>query len=521
MNSHYKEYAAFLNRFHLQRRSGYMLLLLLWALVMQSCAVNFTATSVVPGKLLARKSLGFKETSNTINFKEIDPYTVSVKRNICKTELISIEHQAFIETKYGTQSLDCSDAYAPYIAQNITTFGVPLLYDTVTGFYVFRDKCNKNPPVYETVITERNELIKEEDFDSKTATCEDLPVADAVLTAKVNLDTLNITTNADGIASLPPEKIKEIERSEDKIPIKFVYGRMEVTTVHVKKQPTDLSLAKTSAVSDPTVAWVSMEKESQPKTVSDQEKSSASAVSPPLATSVPAKRIISDEIMTVPPAKIAATNEPQKTAKLDQNSGAVKSVAATTTSVPVASVPVAIPVAIPVAVPAPNILSAATMTVPVAKIAAIDEPHKSAKLDQISTVEKSAAAVTPPPVPPESPQGRWISDVNAVSAPLKTEVTETPKMAKLDQNSAIKRKILKFDSEIYSPNANKLSRDAIKNSAPVAATKKSPANTLIKSTPDLLYSKEGILHLQNLFLSLELQNICCPLTDKLLWSIGY
>lgn len=263
--------ADFLNLPQLQRHSS-CLFLLLCTVVLQSCALSSTATNLIPGKELSRSSLGFRETKNVINIKESNPYTVVVTRNICKSDLLSIEYQAVLETKQATYALDCSDLYVNYISHNITAVGVPLLYDSLTGFYLLREKCSRLPPVYQINIAESNTTIKTEAFDTSSTVCQDIPVKDTLVTAKVNDDVIEITTSAQGIASLPPLKLAEIKQAAADSSINYRYEGAEITTVYLLKQREKADSTETQMTVKP--GRESDEKKSGPENV-DIDDSSA------------------------------------------------------------------------------------------------------------------------------------------------------------------------------------------------------------------------------------------------------
>jgi len=253
---------------------------------MQSCTTDITDKSQVPGKLLAIKSLGFRETSNQVSVQEIDPYTVRVIKTLCKAELLSIEQQALIETKQGTQSFDCTDAYATYIAHNITAFGVPLLYDSFTGFNLLKERCRKREPVYRVVTREPDGTVKNEVYDDNTTVCEKLPVADILLTAKIDATPIYLATSADGTASLPPEKIAQLERASANALITYKYEAIELTTRHVNKKPATPSKYSIFATYSPADDYVSKANESHPTENSGEialGKGFVAAVTPPAA----------------------------------------------------------------------------------------------------------------------------------------------------------------------------------------------------------------------------------------------
>jgi outer membrane protein OmpA-like peptidoglycan-associated protein len=119
------------------------------------------------------------------------------------------------------------------VVQNVTTLGVPFLYDTFTGFYIFRDKCVKKTPVTLVTTRDSNEIIKQEIVDKNSAACKETPVAGAVVKTDLGSNVLDLVTDGEGKASLPPQKLAELERSKSNSPIKFSYEASVAETVYI------------------------------------------------------------------------------------------------------------------------------------------------------------------------------------------------------------------------------------------------------------------------------------------------
>lgn len=212
-----------------------LLALLLGCIFLTACAIKSTSTSLVPGKELSRQYLGPQTTTDRVDLSVVNPYTVSVKKTHCIVEQFAVEYQGITETKHETHQLDCSDAYLEYAIQNVTTLAVPLLYDTFTGFYIFRNKCIKKTPITVVSTLESKEVIKQEIVARNSATCKETPVAGALIKANLSSNLLDIVTDAEGKASLPAQKLAELEQSKNNSTIKFSYDAFEAETVYVPK----------------------------------------------------------------------------------------------------------------------------------------------------------------------------------------------------------------------------------------------------------------------------------------------
>jgi len=498
--------ADFLNRFYSRHKIGCLLLLLLGALLLQSCATDITDKSQVPGKLLAIKSLGFRETSNEISVQEIDPYTVRVTRTLCKAELLSIEQQLLIETKQGTQSFDCTDAYATYIAHNITAFGVPLLYDSFTGFNLLKERCRKRPPVYRFVSTESKGVVNNEVYDDNTTACEKLPVADILLTAKIDAAPIYLATSADGTASLPPEKVAQLERARADTLITYKYEAIELTTRHVNKKPATPSKYSIFAEYSPADDYVSKANES-PSTENSGEislgKGFVAALTP--ATTVPAllPDIVQSGIVPVPAAPRADSGE-----KVLEKDGR-EVVGGVSSAAPPASAAVAPETA-------GEKSTGGAKAAPAAEKIVVAEPPVKAK----SAGERAGGMSSPAGILPEvrrdEPAGeKSAGDIKAVPAAAKPAVAVTPAMAPRDQASAAKDSSPKIIREGASaPKASRPLRDGSK----VPPGTPSPAMARPQAKTELS-AKEVVLQ-QILIMRPELNGVCCPLTEKFFWNSG-
>lgn len=311
-----------------QRRRFYWVLLL-FPLVLQSCAVNKTTTTLVPGRELSRSSLGFQETESKLNMKEINPYTVAVRKHVCKTELLSIEYAALQETKQETQTLDCSEEYVNYAARNATSFGLAFLYDSVTGFNLLRDKCRKNPPVYRIASVPTHGSIKKEVYDATTTTCKDIPVAGAIVSAKVKGEYVEITTSAKGIASLPSKTMAKLKSVVTKSEINFHYETVDVATEYLPKKSENPNLTQLAAVSSALGDTViGREHESDAMAMFDgdsaMKKNAVPSLSAPEAEPASYKNRLAGGVNAVSAAKKTAPTETDMMARLDQESAMKK-----------------------------------------------------------------------------------------------------------------------------------------------------------------------------------------------------
>ncbi|NJD90044.1 MAG: OmpA family protein, partial [Geobacter sp.] len=202
-------------------------------LLLPACAINTTSTTLVPGKELSRQSLGTKTTTDRVDLTVINPYTVSIKKVQCTVEQLNVAYQGLTEIKHETYPLDCSDAYLEYVVQNATTLGVPFLYDTFTGFYIFRDKCIRKAPVTMVSTRESKEIIRQEIDDRNSTTCKETPIAGALVKAELSSNVLDLVTDRDGKASLPTHKLAELEKTKSNSPIKFSYEASVAETVYI------------------------------------------------------------------------------------------------------------------------------------------------------------------------------------------------------------------------------------------------------------------------------------------------
>ena len=447
--------------------------------------------SQAPGKVLSIKSLGFRETANKISLKEVDPYTVSVTRNLCNTEVLSVERQALTETKYGTQSFDCTDAYAEYIAHNITALGVPLLYDSVTGFNLLKEKCRKNPPVYLTTTTESYDIITEEAYDSNTTVCKELPVADVLLTAKIDDMVISIATSADGIASLPPEKVAQLERAAANADIKFHYEENELTTRHLRKKPEYPILFSTAAMNESLADDVPQGDEAPSAKVSGDEialdRSFLAALAPPQTVPMAPPTIFQGDRPSAPVARRAASDQ-KVTAKIDAEDAGGKS------SSPVFPSPAPVP-------ELPGDKSAAeSKTTPVPEKIALVKTPPPAKVAPADTGEKSSLAALPSAASgPRHPREMILIFSRSTPAPERIGAAETPVMAEGDQGAAVKTSSQKITVDgAAAPKAGKLSRDESKSAAPAAAKQKIHIHPMARAKTQQEELKAQIL-LQQLF----------------------
>jgi len=481
---------------------------------MQSCAEDFTAKSRVPGKLLAIKSLGFKETSNQISLKEIDPYTVRVIRTTCKAELLSIEQQALLETKQGKQSFDCSDAYATYIAHNITALGVPLLYDSVTGFNLLKDRCTKKEPVYQVVTTENNGIVTNEAYDDNTTACEELPVADVLLTANIDAAPIYLATSADGIASLPPEKITQLERAAATTLITYKFEAIELTTRYLRKKPEKAPEFGIFAVDSPAgaAAVAKQQNEAPPPETSVPEIALAKGfvvapLTPPATEPLPPPTVVQSGIQSSPPAPRADSGEKVMARDGREAAGRVGSAAP---AAPGAVAPE----------PAGERLAGDIKAAPApAKITAAETPVK-AKSDD----ERAGGTSSPPGAVPEIRRPEPVGEiaaagVKAAPAPAKITAAVTPAMAQPDQDSTRKSSSRKIaaDGE-SSPKAGSPLRDESKSTAPAPRKTLSPA--MARSQAKTESAAQEVVFRHILIMRPELNGVCCPLTEKLFWNIG-
>jgi len=506
--------ADFLNRLISLHKKSCLLQVLLCVLLMQSCAQDFTVTGQVPGRVLSINSLGLRETSNDIGLKEIDPYTVRVTRNICKTEVLSIKYQALTETKYGTQYFDCRDAYATYIAHNITALGVPFLYDSVTGFNLLKKRCTEKPPVYRVVTTESNDIINEEATDSNTTACKELPVADVLLTAKINDAVVYMATEADGIASLPPEKIAQLESAAINTSITFRYEETQLVTRHLRKEPKKPPQFGIFAMNSPTGENVTTQENESAVTENSVpeiavKKGFVAALTPPATDPLSPPDIVQSGVKSGPAAIRPVNGEKKKAATGNE---AVVELSTPAGTAPEATVPE----------PVGEMAVGAIKSAPASGKTASDEKPVMAKIARESGAVKSS------PAPPGTDAGGTeavgkmaVGATKAAPAPEKIAAAATPSMAQRDQESIRKNSSPKIVSEgESSSDAGRQGRVEIKSAAPAPVPRKTLSQLMVgpKAVPEPTANE--IFFRQILIMSPELYRLCCPLTDKLFWNSG-
>lgn len=218
----------------------------IFVLFLQSCAVTKSETNIVPGNELSKTSLGLRETKNSIVMKEISPYSVSISRNVCKEEPFRIEYKAMKETVYKRQELHCAGAYPQYVAFQLTTFGVPFLYDLVSGFGIFRDMCDKGPPAIISKHTqETNDTVMKEMSDSNNTICRDVPISGVEVTAEIdNNNTNRLMSSAEGVAELTAELKTSVEKLERDVSVRYRYMTETITTTIKQKAKQEIQVAK-------------------------------------------------------------------------------------------------------------------------------------------------------------------------------------------------------------------------------------------------------------------------------------
>ena len=254
---------------------------LLGIILLPACAIKTTSTSLVPGKELSRQTVGTKTTTDRTELTVVNPYTVNVKKVHCSVEQFNIEYQGVTENKTETRQLNCSDAYIEYLIQNVTTLGVPFLYDSFTGFYIFRDKCIKLPPETMVSTSESREIIKREIEDSKHATCKETPVAGAVVKADLNSNIIDLVTDDYGNGTLPQRTLAQLEQSKSSSPIKYSYGDYALEAVYVPKpkpEPNRIMRADLNNITESEASDI--EEESDSMAILEQEDTMATKSNP-------------------------------------------------------------------------------------------------------------------------------------------------------------------------------------------------------------------------------------------------
>lgn len=203
--------------------------LLICGLLLQACAVTKTETRIVPGKELSKTSLGLREIENKNVLKEINPYSVSISRKVCEAELFRMEYKGMREMLHKRQELYCAGAYPEYIAFQLTTFGIPFVYDLVSGFGIFRDMCDKGPQKISTDVRETNATVTEEMTDFNTI-CRDVPISGVEVTAEIDNNISKLVSSTTGVAALTPELISSIERLDRDVYVSYKYMSETIKT---------------------------------------------------------------------------------------------------------------------------------------------------------------------------------------------------------------------------------------------------------------------------------------------------
>lgn len=219
--------------------------LLLFGLLLQSCAITTSETKIVPGKELSKVSLGLREIENTNFIKELTPNSVSVYRKVCEAELFRIKYKGMRETVHKRQELNCATAYPEYLVFQLTTFGIPFLYDMVSGFGIFREKCDKGPLKITTDIQETNTTLSQDILDTKNTICKDVPIPNAEITAEINQNISNLTSSSEGIVTLTPELMNSVESLERDVSVRYRYmAETKYTTIKQAAKPTVVLVAE-------------------------------------------------------------------------------------------------------------------------------------------------------------------------------------------------------------------------------------------------------------------------------------
>ncbi len=214
------------------RSKPYQLLhcLLFSGLFLQACAITKTETRVLPGKELSRVSQGFREIESNIVLKEITSYSIGITRRACEAEFITVEHQGLIEATHERRELSCAHAIPEYALFQVMALGIPLLYDMVSGFGIFREMCEKGPPVYSKNTLDSNTTVTQIIIDRKTSVCRDHPVTNAEVGVTSGTTSLTLVSSEAGTVALSPEQITAITKStSQKGTIQFRY-KTEIMT---------------------------------------------------------------------------------------------------------------------------------------------------------------------------------------------------------------------------------------------------------------------------------------------------
>lgn len=205
--------------------------LLFSGLLLQACAITKTETRVLPGKELSRASQGFREIESKIVLKEITPYSIGITRHTCEAEFITVEHQGLIEATHERRELSCAHAIPEYALFQVMALGIPLLYDMVSGFGIFREMCEKGPPVYSKNTLDSHTTVTQIIIDRKTSVCRDHPVTNAEVGVISGTTSLTLVSSESGTVALSPEQITAITKStSQKGAIQYRYKTEMMTT---------------------------------------------------------------------------------------------------------------------------------------------------------------------------------------------------------------------------------------------------------------------------------------------------
>ncbi len=228
-------------------------------LLLQACSTTNIVTTIAPGKELSKTSLGARELENRVILEEVRPLSVKLYRRVSMAEYIKTEYRAVKETRHETVSYDCFSAYERYPAFMLTTMGVPMFYELVTGFNIFKRMCNKNPPTYFIEKADTDKTLSRESFDNDKLVIMDTPLAGESVTVEIDGNKYATSTSKDGIATFPAKEFDYLNSGESSFSIDYQYNDVRLATPYRKQRPQEESIfeknpsrskSKRNAVSD-------------------------------------------------------------------------------------------------------------------------------------------------------------------------------------------------------------------------------------------------------------------------------
>lgn len=209
----------------------FIIIFMVLSLLLQACATTRVETTLVPGKEISSTLLGTREIDNKIVLEEITPLSVRLFRRVSKADYYRSEHQAVKEIRHETTTYNCSStAYREYLSIMAVTLVVPLPYEFVTGFELFHDLCDKNPPSYVIETAATDKTLSRETYAKDRISSSEIPLAGEPVTAQLDGNIYRATTSAAGIATFARAELAPLLNPETVAEITYQHNDSTLTT---------------------------------------------------------------------------------------------------------------------------------------------------------------------------------------------------------------------------------------------------------------------------------------------------